>query len=238
MKFVKGLMVVTALLMVVGCSTRLGQFTAASTMNVRNLDYSLADKSTARTSGDSCIHIVLFFIPIGDFNDRIQRAMDDAIQNGRDRGLDGDLLVNTRIDNTAWTAGVYGQNCITVEGDLVTIDKQIVFPLRESPLNLAGFLMPAYFQLGQGFIKVKGQLNLNLCPYCEGPYPASPNFQSMSSPQDQTVPYEAGERLFAKAHGPKTWVATKGAHIITFQFAEYQQRMLQFMAQLPTKKRN
>lgn len=123
MKLIKGIMVITSLLMVVGCSTRLGQFTAASTMNVRNLDYSLADQTTAKTSGDSCIHIVLFFIPIGDFNDRIQRAMDDAIQNGRDRGLDGDLLVNTRIDNTAWTAGIYGQNCITVEGDLVTIDK-------------------------------------------------------------------------------------------------------------------
>lgn len=124
MNLAKGLVALLVLTLLAGCSTRLGQFTAASSMNVRNLDYSLAEKTTARTTGDSCIHIVFFFIPIGDFNDRIQRAMDNAIQNGRSRGLDGDLLVNTRIDHSAWTTGIYGQNCITVEGDLVTINKK------------------------------------------------------------------------------------------------------------------
>ncbi|MFY0640438.1 MAG: alpha/beta hydrolase [Bermanella sp.] len=60
----------------------------------------------------------------------------------------------------------------------------------------------------------------------------------LHSPEDKTVPYEAGARLFAKAHEPKAWVRTSGAHISTFQSIEYQQRMLQFMEQLPAKKAN
>ena len=121
MKIIKGLMVAAALTTVAGCSTRLGQFTAASTMNVRNLDYSIDNQSMARTEGDSCIHMALIF-PIGSQDDRIQRAMDDAIQNGRDKGLDGDLLVNTRIDISHWYIPlIYGQNCVSVEGDLVSV---------------------------------------------------------------------------------------------------------------------
>ncbi len=100
----------------------MGQFTAASSMNVRNLDYSIQDQTAAKTKGDSCIHYFLV-IPVGSHDDRIQRAMDKAIENGRSRGLDGDLLVNVRIDISQWTAGIYGQNCVNVEGDLVSIKK-------------------------------------------------------------------------------------------------------------------
>lgn len=60
----------------------------------------------------------------------------------------------------------------------------------------------------------------------------------LHSPEDQTVPYEAGERLFENAQEPKTWVKTKGAHIRTFQFAQYQQSMLEFMQPLSTKALN
>jgi hypothetical protein len=122
MKTIKLLAVILAVLSVTACSTRMGQFTAASSMNVRNLDYSIDNKSMARTEGDSCIHQVLF-VPVGDKDDRIQRAMDDSIQNGRQRGVDGDILVNVRINHSAWSVGVYGQDCISVEGDLVSIDK-------------------------------------------------------------------------------------------------------------------
>lgn len=53
------------------------------------------------------------------------------------------------------------------------------------------------------------------------------------SPDDQTVPYEAGERLFAQAKPPKTWVSTHGGHTQTFLYPQYQQIMLKFMADLP-----
>jgi hypothetical protein len=126
MNIIKSIMLLAALTTLAGCSTRLGQFTAASSMNVRNLDYSIQDSSLAKTEGDSCIHHVLFF-PIGSIDDRIQRAMDDAIQNGRAKGLDGDLLVNVRINHRAWWALLYGQDCIEIEGDLVSIatDKKV-----------------------------------------------------------------------------------------------------------------
>lgn len=114
------LLLSSTVLLSAGCSTRLGQFTAASTHNVRNLDYSIEDKSKQVVYGDTCIHSV-FFIPIGHFSDRLQRAVDDAIENGHEKGLDGDLLVNVRIDHSAWTSIIYGQNCIKVKGDLVQL---------------------------------------------------------------------------------------------------------------------
>ena len=121
MKSLKILTVLSLVLLMSACSTRMGQFTAVSSMNVRGLDYSIKNQSIARTEGDSCIHFITAF-PIGDRDDRIQRAMDDAILNGRKRGLDGDLLVNARINHSSWSAFLYGRDCITVEGDLVSIN--------------------------------------------------------------------------------------------------------------------
>ncbi len=103
-----------------GCSTRLGQFTAASSQNVRNLDYSVTEKSKQHVKGDSCIHTVIL-LPFGPSDDRLQRAMDDAIARGQKNGLDGDLLVNVRIDHSAWSLLAYGQDCVSVEGDLVAL---------------------------------------------------------------------------------------------------------------------
>jgi hypothetical protein len=111
----------TLVLGLTGCTQRLGQFTAASTQNVRNLNYDIADKTKVRAEGDSCINTVII-IPIGHNDDRIQRAMDDAIKNGQAKGLDGDLLVNARIDWTHWYIPLlFGQNCVNVQGDLVKL---------------------------------------------------------------------------------------------------------------------
>lgn len=118
--FISGIILAT--LFTSGCSTRLGKFTVASSNNVRGLDYSITDKTKQHVTGDSCIHSVLL-IPIGHFDDRLQRAMDAAIASGLASGLDGDLLVNVRIDHNAWSAIVYGQDCLSVEGDLVKIKK-------------------------------------------------------------------------------------------------------------------
>ncbi|MDH2918838.1 MAG: hypothetical protein PXX73_06570 [Sideroxydans sp.] len=114
--------IIIATLLTSGCSTRLGKFTVASSHNVRGLDYSIADKTKQHVTGQSCIHSV-FFIPLGHFDDRIQRAMDEAIASGQTAGLDGDVLVNVRIDHNVWSVILYGQNCVSVEGDLVKIKK-------------------------------------------------------------------------------------------------------------------
>jgi hypothetical protein len=117
------LLAVITLMALSGCSTRLGHFTVASTQNVQNLDYTLGDNSKQHVEGSSCIHNI-FIIPVGHFDDRLQRAMDDAITNGHELGISGDILVNVRIDHRSWTAILYGQDCVVVEGDLVKIGKK------------------------------------------------------------------------------------------------------------------
>jgi hypothetical protein len=110
-----------------GPSYRLGQFTVASSHNIRNLYYSEVEGSSLQTSGEDC-HVV------GDKpNDsRLQRAMDNAIRNGQKNGIDGDMLANVRIDQSIKekNTGVFGigvsYNCMIVTGDLVKIIKKNV----------------------------------------------------------------------------------------------------------------
>ena len=121
----KGIIAVAMSSLLVGCAAqtpeyRLGQFTAASSFNVRNLDY---DSTTAtRVQGEDCHQVGR---PPND--SRLQRAMDDAIQNGQDKGITGDLLVNVRIDQVQKNkpGNFFGlpaaHNCIEVEGELVTL---------------------------------------------------------------------------------------------------------------------
>lgn len=109
----------------VGCATptpeyRLGQFTAASSFNVRNLDYD--STSATKVKGEDCHQVGQ------QPNDsRLQRAMDQAIQNGQEKGISGDLLVNVRIDQVQKNkpGNFFGfpapHNCIEVEGELVTL---------------------------------------------------------------------------------------------------------------------
>ena len=97
---------------------RLGQFTAASSYNVRNLNY---DKDTAiHVVGEDCAGLN------GLVNDsRLQRAMDAAIKNGQGKGVQGDLLINVRIDQIVkYRQNLFSQipyECIKVEGDLVSM---------------------------------------------------------------------------------------------------------------------
>ena len=101
-----------------GCSTRLGNLTIASTNNINGLNTNV--KTEDRTLGKSCIHAVIG-IPFGDFENRLQIATDNAIDNGHKNGLKGDALINAKIGITAWTLIIYGQNCVTVDGDLIQV---------------------------------------------------------------------------------------------------------------------
>lgn len=125
MKGLRAISVIAALLVLAGCSTnaRLGQFTAASSMNIRNLDYSIENQTEAHVKGESCFKTITFFT-LGNTDDRLQRAMDDAIQKGRKDITSGDLLVNVRISMSSFNAPFYHKNCYEVEGDLVSIDSK------------------------------------------------------------------------------------------------------------------
>jgi hypothetical protein len=121
----KGIIAVAVSSLLVGCAVqapeyRLGQFTAASSFNVRNLDYD--STSATRVEGEDCHQVGQ------QPNDsRLQRAMDQAIQNGQEQGVTGDLLVNVRIDQVQKNkpGNFFGfpvaHNCIEVEGELVTL---------------------------------------------------------------------------------------------------------------------
>ena len=110
-----------ALFLLTGCAQRMGEFTVASTQNVSNLKTTEVTQKS-HVEGESCIHYITF-IPFGNFQNRIQEAMDNAIINGRKKGIDGDILLNTRIYHKSWWLGLYGQNCWIVEGDLVKLEK-------------------------------------------------------------------------------------------------------------------
>jgi hypothetical protein len=116
-----GLSVLTLLVIVgfSGCSTtRLGNMTVVSTNNVDGLSADV--KTEQRVKGESCNHVFLI-IPWGDFQNRLQIATDNAIDNGHKAGLHGDVLVNAKIGVSSWTTIIYGQNCLTVEGDLIPL---------------------------------------------------------------------------------------------------------------------
>jgi len=111
---------------------RLGQFTAASSFNVRNLEYEQGTNTVSYTTGKSCYQVNLINLSYisGPKDNLLQRAMDEAIRNGQATGIDGDLLVNTRIErkteykekgNFFKTKERY--ECVVVAGDLVNIKK-------------------------------------------------------------------------------------------------------------------
>lgn len=111
---------------------RLGQFTAASSFNVRNLEYETETNTVSYTTGKACYQVNLINLAYisGPKDNLLQRAMDEAIRNGQETGIDGDLLVNTRIErkteykekgNIFKTKERY--ECVVVKGDLVKIKK-------------------------------------------------------------------------------------------------------------------
>ena len=135
MKKSKVLTICFPLLFTVGCVSfppdtdeRLGQFTAASSFDIRNLDYDKSKNTSAFVVGKSCYRVnsVSLAYEEGPKDNSIQRAMDDAIRNGQVKGIDGDLLVNVRIEKKTehrqesfFTRHRY--ECIFVSGDLVRI---------------------------------------------------------------------------------------------------------------------
>jgi len=55
------------------------------------------------------------------------------------------------------------------------------------------------------------------------------------SPDDKTVPYDQGQKLFIAAPEPKQWVSTHGKHIATFSYPEWRDVTLKFLGNLPLK---
>jgi hypothetical protein len=95
------------LLLSVGCTTRIGDFTVISTKNCAVA----VEKSGQRVEGEDSVHIILG-IPTGTPN--LKTAVDNAIQKGG-----GDCMIDAVIEARWWTAILYGQSGIAVTGTVI-----------------------------------------------------------------------------------------------------------------------
>lgn len=113
--------ILIAVVMLASCAYNpLGDFTVASTNNVRNLHYDIPDVRDANVTGTKSS---IFFLGIKLTSDQnmIEKAMDEAIEKGRKDGIDGDLLVNVRIETKSWAfLGIFFTK-YRVKGDLVKL---------------------------------------------------------------------------------------------------------------------
>ena len=105
------LLVLVAVPLAVGCSTRMGDLTIASNRNV-SLDAVDLDSlpSRRRVEGRST-KFVFLFIPFGI--PRLEEAIDDALDRGQ-----GDVMTDISIHSTGWWFLV-GQTGIVVKGDVI-----------------------------------------------------------------------------------------------------------------------
>jgi len=112
---------------------QLGMFTVASTQNVTGLKTKPTGKIRYAVKGQSCIEVdpsSLEYLS-GPRENRIQRAMDEAIANGHDQGFKGDVLINVRVREKTMMVpppknriggSTRRMECIIVSGELVELE--------------------------------------------------------------------------------------------------------------------
>ena len=111
---------------------QLGLFTLASTRNVPQLKTKAIGKIRYAVKGQSCVEVdpkSLAYIS-GPRENRIQRAMDEAIANGHDQGFRGEVLLNVRLwektimlppPGKAKWASSRRMECVVVSGELAEL---------------------------------------------------------------------------------------------------------------------
>ncbi len=94
------------------CTTRIGDLTILGTKNIP------AEVTVIRENveGKDCANIILLLIPIGTMNPTIDGAIDDAL----DKVPGADALIDVTIKRYAWTAILWTQECVTVEGTAIS----------------------------------------------------------------------------------------------------------------------
>lgn len=113
---------ILALIMVVllsACSVNQGTFTVISknVVDLDNIDLSAQEKID-NVYGVSRAHIVIFF-PFGEMNPNVESAMNDAF-----RKADGDLFTDATVKSYFfYIPYIYGQDAVTIEGDVIKTRK-------------------------------------------------------------------------------------------------------------------
>lgn len=103
-RVVSGLILCASLLVLDGCSARLGDFTVLSTKNV---DVS-GLKQGERITGEHCVNRVLGF-PLGEIS--WKTAMDQALEKGK-----GNVMVDAVVTYKHWTVILFAEDCVLMEG--------------------------------------------------------------------------------------------------------------------------
>ena len=112
-----------AMLLFSGCTARLGNMTAITTKNIDNLNTDVG--VDRKVEGESCQYTAFIF-PYGDLQTKLQIATENAIDNGRASGLEGDTIINAKIDATGWYIPlIYGEGCVSVKGDLIKLSDSL-----------------------------------------------------------------------------------------------------------------
>ena len=96
------------LLMLFGCSTRIGDFSVISTKNIEmDGEYELIGRDV---KGTDMKPIILYF-PTG--TPTIEGAIDDALES-----VDGDIMTDVIITSNVWWLYLYGEQRYVVVGDV------------------------------------------------------------------------------------------------------------------------
>lgn len=98
------------IIMLSGCTTRIGAFTFAST---KNLGVAYPPLQT-RVEGEDCVTQILL-IPMGTLNPNIQDAVDRAVE----KVPNGDMMTNVTLNEDLVFTLVYNRDCVRVTGDVV-----------------------------------------------------------------------------------------------------------------------
>jgi hypothetical protein len=102
--------VALALVVALGCTTRVGDLTIATPKNLsRSFDVVRAD-----IEGEDCYHMLLF-IPLGSINPSMEGAIDDALESVPE----ADAMTNARFQQSILFTLLYNQGCYRVRGDAV-----------------------------------------------------------------------------------------------------------------------
>jgi hypothetical protein len=145
------------ILLISSCTTKIANFTAVSTSNVRGLEYGGKYRDEIKTvSEKSCTHRVYltrtilgvftgvgWFMPEFDLvlgtaeKDRLTDSIDKAIKSGKSSGVfDGDLLVSAVIkEKNIIIPLFYGYKCYIAEGDVVSSTTRVKGFLEKKERN-------------------------------------------------------------------------------------------------------
>jgi len=102
-----------------GCSARMGSMSVLSTEHISNLDVKKDHKKVV--TGESCERNYFLLFPTGDMQNKVELATERAIESGHKQGLEGNVLIDAKMDMKVTEYLLYSKYCVVVTGQLDTL---------------------------------------------------------------------------------------------------------------------